>query len=63
MKKLFTLCAICLIAGSLVAQHANFRAAEKYSASNLRPTTGDLSLNFSGNNANAGWVGDFDIFW
>lgn len=63
MKKLFTLCAICLIAGSLVAQHANFRAAEKYSSSNLRPTTGDLSLNFSGNNANAGWVGDFDIFW
>ena len=47
MKKLFTLCAICLIAGVLVAQQANFRAAEKYSAANLRPTTGDMSLNLS----------------
>ncbi|MDX9929120.1 MAG: DPP IV N-terminal domain-containing protein [Bacteroidales bacterium] len=62
MKKLSTLLTVCLLAGSLAAQQANFRAAEKYTSANLRPTTGDLSLSFGGN-GNAGWIGDFDIFW
>lgn len=63
MKKLLTLFAVCMITGTLIAQQANFRAAEKYSTANLRPTTGDMSLNFGGAGANAGWIGDFDIFW
>jgi dipeptidyl-peptidase 4 len=56
MKRLMTLCAILLMAASLSAQKANFRAAEKFSPENLRPTVGDLSVS-------AQWIHDFDIFW
>jgi dipeptidyl-peptidase 4 len=56
MKKLIFILTLCLTAGSLSAQQANFRAAEKFSPENLRPTVGDLSVN-------AQWINDFDIFW
>jgi dipeptidyl-peptidase 4 len=39
-----------------LAQKADFRAAEKFSSSNLSPKVGDMSVN-------AQWIEDKDIFW
>lgn len=56
MKKILTLFVISLIAGSVFAQKGDFRAAEKFSSSNLAPKIGDLAVN-------AQWIEDNDMFW
>ena len=56
MKRLLTICVLLIVAASLSAQKADFRAAEKFSPENLRPTVGDLSVSPQ-------WIHDFDIFW
>lgn len=56
MKKVLFMVAIVLTTSALLAQTADFRAAEKFSSQNLSTKVGDLSVN-------AQWIEESDIFW
>ena len=56
MKRLLFIHALLTLSIFLMAQKADFKAAEKFRADNLTPKYGDLAVN-------ANWIEESDIFW
>jgi dipeptidyl-peptidase 4 len=56
MKRFLFIPSLFLISFLLIAQKADFKAAEKFRADNLTPKYGDLAVN-------ANWIEESDIFW